>query len=790
MNLSIDFLTFLLDKAILSQYFWLPVIGLSHLAIFLIFHDKKISMLGALVGLFAWIAIGHPLIESIQNAGVDSFLELRAPDGREAIFWLYSILGSTLPSLDYVMLWAAIAFIYSLFWTICSIFLSSKKLFIFNGLCQALSIIFLILWIPFVSIAEKKSAFELASNQFNLTYAAFNSDDSAIKILSSNKGLPVFLYIGESTGSMHMQIYGYPRMTTPKLNLFLGQNQDNFIKVPNAWSTHTHTIPSLLDAFSVKVKQSKLPDIASIFQRTAHPLIPLLAKANIDTHIIANHVHDDFLSIVFDQAKTLVVPKIDNGSLDPFKELNTFDHEVLQQALAMLPSKKEIPKALYIFHSYAGHGDYKSFIPPAFHNNVDDLFLDIPASAVMGNISFKDVDHIESYDSAVSYIDDNLVTSLNFIKELDSPMVFIYFPDHGESVYTRRGHESSKFISEMAQIPLFVYFNDLAIKNNPDLFHLIQDRLRNNKFATLSQIPSLLSEVLGVEIVNQLTSESLIKCKIGLINCQDEFLLVREVTDNKSIVRTQTSQQLRSDMIDSTDSATDHYNLMRQIDGISDVGVCYHRSNTAAKAIRGLSVTNCLEFDVMVNNQDVDIYHPPAKKTGFTFETMMAIAQNRNATLWIDGKNIQASMECQALKNKLILYKTTSTNFFIEFPSSIFDVENKPEICINELKMLGFSTSYYVPQAATECALDIKQGIDFNSSNSCEELQNRILWVAESGYFTDISFDYSAYEAVRAIKQSKDLRWNIWGIDINTASTLPLDTLHLIIPSNQDPNTL
>ena len=120
-------------------------------------------------------------------------------------------------------------------------------------------------------------------------------------------------------------------------------------------------------------------------------------------------------------------------------------------------------------------------------------------------------------------------------------------------------------------------------------------------------------------------------------------------------MRTQTSQQLPSDMIDSTDSATDHYNLMRQIDGISDVGVCYHRSNTAAKAIRGLSITNCLEFDVMVNNQDVDIYHPPAKKIGFTFETMMAIAQNRNATLWIDGKNIQASMECQALKNKLIL---------------------------------------------------------------------------------------------------------------------------------------
>ena len=45
MSLSIDFLTFLLDKAILSQYFWLPVIGLLHLSIFLILHNKKISKL-------------------------------------------------------------------------------------------------------------------------------------------------------------------------------------------------------------------------------------------------------------------------------------------------------------------------------------------------------------------------------------------------------------------------------------------------------------------------------------------------------------------------------------------------------------------------------------------------------------------------------------------------------------------------------------------------------------------------------------------------------------------------
>ena len=32
------------------------------------------------------------------------------------------------------------------------------------------------------------------------------------------------------------------------------------------------------------------------------------------------------------------------------------------------------------------------------------------------------------------------------------------------------------------------------------------------------------------------------------------------------------------------------------------------------KAIRGLSVSKCIEFDVVVNKNNVEIYHPPAPK--------------------------------------------------------------------------------------------------------------------------------------------------------------------------------
>jgi glucan phosphoethanolaminetransferase (alkaline phosphatase superfamily) len=806
MGLSFDFLVFLLEKIYLSINFWLPVIGFIHLAIILVIKKRTWAFIFAFLGLFSWVFIGHPLIESIQNASIDSIIELRVIDSREGIYWLYTNIMSTLPDLNYIILWSALSLIYGIFWTLLHIFVINTKHFNLYNLVTKLTIVFFILGLPLIVILEKRVTLEISIDQLNVTTEAFNKDNEFLSVRSDDSGMPIFLYIGESTSSMHMQVYGYPRNTNPQLKAFIKNNNANFIKVPNVWSTHTHTIPSLLDAFSIQTESPKENNITSIFQRTSYPIIPLLNKVDINTHIIANHVHEDFLSLVFRDAETLKVPVIKWGSIDPYKELKRFDHEVLKEALKITSPSIEDKKELFIFHSYAGHGDYKEFIPDKFHNKVDNFLTGISAKAIMGNIPFKDINSIESYDSAISYIDSNIVTALNFIKEVDRPMVFIYFPDHGESVYTRRGHDSSKFVTEMSQVPLFVYFNDQAIKKDLKEFKKIKERLGSNKFATLAQIPDLISEVMGVKIFDERRSKSLVSCSVGAEGCQERFIVIREIIPNrslvktdqiknlsetlnsKSIVRTKIEKNIEMNLIDSTDSATDHYNLLRHLDQKTQSKICYHRSNSIAKAIRGLSVTNCLEFDVVVNNNDIDIYHPPAKNTEFKLDKMLDLVNQRKVSLWIDGKNIQDIKNCNSLRKEISTIENTNINILIEFPTSLFDLENKPENCIQSIKKLGFSTSYYMPDIDRECADEVNQGKEINKSKKCRILNERISWILNSNYFTDISFDYKSYKTILKLDTAKKLKWNIWGIEIDQIKNLSLENFHLIIPKNKDPN--
>jgi len=788
MSLSIDFLFFLIEKIIISIDFWLPVIGLIHLLALQIAKKRIRSIAIVFTLLIFWVFAGHPLIQSIQNAGIDSMLELRAPDGREVIFWMKTNLGSTLPNTDYIFLWSFISFFYLLTWFVLARFFINPKFSKHINFLEKLIIAIMVIYIPIASVAEKRSALKIALDQLDITSKALSVDQSYLKVKEGDLGVPIFLYLGESTSSMNMGIYGYPRDTTPNLDSF---SQDkNFIKIPNMWATHTHTIPSLLDTFSIPESGKSLDSSSSIFQRRGYPLIPILNSAGINTHIVANHVHDEFLSLVFNDASTLIVPKIARGAIDPYKELKKFDHEVLNEAFKIFESNENNKSQLYIFHSYAGHGDYRNVIPKKYHVNVDDFLQEIPPSAIMGNVPFKDVNFIESYDSAIAYIDSNIVKAINFVKQYEHPMIFIYFPDHGESVYTRRAHDSSKFTVEMAQIPMFVYFNDLAVNKNPEKFLRMQQRIMGNKFATLSQIPSLIAEIMDIEIYDSRNQDSLIKCSIGINDCQDSLLLVREVTDNKSVVKTAIEQKLDAGMIDATDDATNHYNLIKTLDTDETPRICYHRSNSIGKAIRGLAVTDCLEIDLVIEEEELYIFHPPQENFGFKFSKLLEIIHERNVTLWIDGKNIDNIKNCNTFVDKTAFLSKKNISLFIEFPSSMFNPSKELENCIFSIKDLGFSTSYYIPEIGSKCSDHLQKGLKMENSEHCRLLNNRINWIISTDYFSDISFDYSALLAISSIENAASLSWNMWGIEASDVLKLSLKQFNLIIPINSDPNDI
>ena len=99
----------------------------------------------------------------------------------------------------------------------------------------------------------------------------------------------VFLYLGESTSSLNMQLYDYPRNTTPLLNRFKNQNKKNLIVVENVWSTHTHTSSSLLEALSLSADSASLDEkVNTIFDRKRISLPDILKLVDIETYLFSN----------------------------------------------------------------------------------------------------------------------------------------------------------------------------------------------------------------------------------------------------------------------------------------------------------------------------------------------------------------------------------------------------------------------------------------------------------------------------------------------------------------------
>ena len=68
-----------------------------------------------------------------------------------------------------------------------------------------------------------------------------------------------------------------------------------------------------------------------------------------------------------------------------------------------------------------------------YHEYIDDFYLDKNKKSIFGkNFKTNQKEFLENYDSAMNYISDNIVFTLNEISNLDKPIIFIYTSDHGK----------------------------------------------------------------------------------------------------------------------------------------------------------------------------------------------------------------------------------------------------------------------------------------------------------------------------------------------------------------------
>lgn len=202
--------------------------------------------------------------------------------------------------------------------------------------------------------------------------------------------------------------------------------------------------------------------------------------------------------------------------------------------------------------------------------------------------------------------------------------------------------------------------------------------------------------------------------------------------------------------------------------------------------MRAAAVANCLEFDLVVDGDALNVYHPPAAVTGFSIEHVFRIAQARKNRLWIDSKNLDDPVACDKLASYLEVNHGRVGQLLVEFPWESSRRLIELQSCGKRLKSIRARTSYYVPtHFLVPCAES-----PISNAEACKALDAHVQKAMASGIFSDLSFDFLGYPAMKRIPGAENLKWNTWTIKAIDFHRFPRKSFGFIImDTTTDPNT-
>ncbi len=725
---------------------------------------------------------GAPIYGWLSAIGVDSLSEAQHFELQEAIFFLSTIPGILEPeiSINAVLLGVAAGVCLALssdqlanrssFWPT-----HRNRFGWLIGLALAAT--------PVVSSALSVVAvFQKNSDLYRRVKENFSQDVPPISGI--NRSLDLVVYIGEASSAMHMSLYGYPRDTTPNLKR-LSKDDPNFLVFSNVFSTHTHTSPSLLAALSLRGAGQE--PFVDIYSQRRLSIVDILRSSGYQVHLVSNQGQAGTWNLASSVLFRNAVRKFSTSSLllgnNDGLQNRPFDHEYLIPSLEELGNSNLVGSPMTVFlHSYAGHGDYAKYIPEAFRTPIDGLVERYDREALVGDAPASTY-QINDYDAAMKYVDHSVASTIDVVRRASKPMVLIYFSDHGESTYTGRAHDSSRFTHEMARVPFVVYFNDAARVRYPELFSNWKARSESGNVSTLEQLSPSILDLLGLTLIGDRFT---VTPAIGEGGGAAVPIVVRRIASKTSYVGLQNAD-VPATLVDASDDATSIFRVAKA-GRAPDISVCYHSSNTWAKAIRGANVADCLMLDVVLGDgSSIEVMHPSEKRVGLDAQAIWNIAKHYGAGLWISAHDISAE-NCTRAVEHLRKGDLPRGRVLVEFPSRMDWQDGRSLACAQEIKGLGLRTSFQVPtEEALKCAQVVRRSEP--PSVVCDSLDDLLEAAVDTGAFTDFSFDYNALEAMQALPTGKRLSWSAWNVRADILASVEPKRFFMVAAQNSDPNS-
>ena len=708
------------------------------------FKQKKwilfsISVLLQLFFVLYWDSISN----WIQNLAGDSISEINNFNYDYAIAWIYSIISYFKPDFKILNLVKFYFIGFTLFYLFSKINIGEKTIFKYLPL---------FLFATFIILFIQINVSHLIKN-VNMQSTVKKNFYNQTKIYKSNKNVNVIIYIGESTTSMMAgeKILEIKQRIEKK-------NIGQIINFTNTYSTHTHSTPSLLRALSLP----KIIDEENYLQ-------PIIDRKSIPIfNFLENKITTSYISSTDKEGYNNIHYPIFFKNFNYVSFLNESNYEFEKEFF--INEFKKVKKSKYennllVFHSAVGHAPYYKNVPNKYLIKNDKKFNNNYLSKIIGSkYNFKKDIHIPDYISNIEYNFD-LISEILKLIDNNHPTVFIYLSDHGESVFTGHGHDSSRFVHEMLRIPFFIYFNQKYLENNRNIYEkLIKDE---KNIVTTDYLSKILLKIYNLD------------------NYYNEYFNKKNRVFENLIFKRKVKDRI--DLIDINFNKIDlpkKFNVINDRDtnlhvlstNLDKEKICYHSSNTLARIKRGSIITNCLEFDLVIEKNNFFIYHPPKTNINFTLDELMANL-NQIKSLWIDVKNLNET-NCNIFSKKIISIKK-DLNIFVEFPSEIELTNNNIISCMNDLRKNNIDVSYYLPNKLIDkCLKDLKK-----INKNCQKLFAKINIIEKSPVINNVSFDFKFSKILEFFDYKPvDVKFNTWHIDFEDVKKLNMSQYNLIIP--------
>ena len=264
------------------------------------------------------------------------------------------------------------------------------------------------------------------------------------------------LVIGESLNRDHMNVYGYPRQTTPFQSAAAEDYHYTFFD--NAYACYTQTVQVLTYALTEK---NQYNDVALA---DAYSIIDMARAAGFKTTWISNQsrygVWDTPIGAI---GSTCDVQYWVNEYIGTGVVTKDYDEVLIPYLQKVDPNNR---RQLIVIHLMGSHVSYWDRYPSSFYKYPLDTSKERTSAQVM----------IDEYDNSVLYNDyvmQGIMTTA--VNQLRADGV-LYFSDHAEQVTERPGHNADMFDFTMVHIPFWVYTSDNYWENHSQNMEWIKNR--------------------------------------------------------------------------------------------------------------------------------------------------------------------------------------------------------------------------------------------------------------------------------------------------------------------------